>query len=63
MEKLSNFKKEFIGRGHYQLTYTSHKTGKIWEKTSTDTMMIDEVFNAEYPTQKALNQLKKHIKA
>ena len=59
---INNFSFQIIGYGHYAVTYTSPKTGKMWTKTTTDMELIDATKNSCIPTQKALNQLKSFVK-
>ena len=50
------------GYGHYLVTYTS-VLGKSWRTIVSDMSLIDATKNAEAPTRKALNALKKACKA
>jgi hypothetical protein len=61
--QLTNFRFTFAGFGHYKVSYQSPKTGKIWSKTITNMMLIDHTKNAEEPTKKALNDLKRQVKS
>lgn len=63
MEKLSNFKFEFSGYGHYKVTYTSPKTGKQWRTVINNMPLIDATKNADNPLQKDLKHLKTLCKA
>lgn len=58
-----DFKFEFIGYGHYRVTYTSPKTGKQWSKTTTNMPLIDATKNAEEPKRKDLDELKRMCKS
>lgn len=63
-ESLSNFTSVISGYGHRVVTYRSAKTGKEWTKTiqSGSNDLYTNVFDKEYPTQKALSDLKRLIK-
>lgn len=62
-ESLSNFTSSVSGYGHQTVTYRSAKTGKEWSKTiCTSSDVWHSVFEEEYPTQKALIDLKRLIK-
>lgn len=58
-----DFRFEFIGYGHYRVTYTSPKTGKQWSNTITDMPLIDATKNVEEPKRKDLDELKRMCKA
>lgn len=58
----SDFHFEFAGHGHYKVTYTSPKTGKMWRYTTDDMPLIDDTKNAEYPKRKDLESLKDLVK-
>jgi len=60
---LTDFTFNFSGHGHYKVTYQSPTTGKSWSKTITNMMLIDNTKNAEEPTKKALNDLKRQVKS
>jgi hypothetical protein len=60
---INHFSFEFMGYGHYKVTYTSPATGKEWSKTINDMSIIDRTKNADYTTVASLNQLKKLVKA
>jgi hypothetical protein len=60
--KLQDFQFKFAGYGHYQVSYTSPKTGKKWNKTISDMTLIDATKNADNPKVKDLNKLKSIIK-
>ena len=57
----SNFEHAYAGRFGYFIKYTS-KTGKVWVTLTTDPVAIG-VAIAPNPGQKALNDLKRFIKA
>jgi len=61
--KLSDFNFRFEGRGAYQVTYTSPKTGKSWTTRTTDMHLIDATKNADEPKIKDLNKLKNRCKS
>jgi len=61
--KLSDFTFAPSGYGHYRVTYTSPVTGKSWTTVTNDMPLIDATKNADEPTQKKLNQLKRLCKA
>jgi hypothetical protein len=50
------------GHGHYNVIYKSPSTAKAWAKQITDMELIDAVHRVDYPTQKALNDLKRAVK-
>ena len=56
--KLSDFKFEFSGYGHYIVTYTSPVTDKMWTTRTTDMQLIDKTKNADTPKQSDLDLLK-----
>lgn len=58
---LNNFKHGHKGYGQYWLSFTQNN--KQWTIYTTDSQLIDNLFHSEnYPTQKFLNSVKKHIK-
>ena len=59
---ISNFTFNFIGYGHYKVTYTSPVTYKQWATIVNDMSIIDETKNAESPKLKDLNRLKRICK-
>ena len=61
--KLSDFRFQLAGYGHYKITYTSPITGKEWTKTTNDMPLIDATKNADSPTVKNLNYLKMFCKS
>lgn len=60
--RLSNFRFERNGYGHYKVTYISPKTGKTWTRTIDDMSLIDATKNEELPKQKDLFRLKYLVK-
>jgi hypothetical protein len=64
MSKISvyDFRFEFMGRGHYRVTYTSPATGKHWSATVNEMTLIDATKNAEEPKRKDLERLKRVCK-
>lgn len=61
--KLSDFRFELAGYGHYKVTYTSPSTGKTWTATTSEMRLIDATKNEENPKQTDLIKLKKICKA
>lgn len=59
---ISDFNFRISGYGYYKVTYTSPVSGKKWVKTINDMEIIDRTKNANEPTQKDLNMLKRIIK-
>jgi len=55
---ISNFSFSFLGRGSYNVTYTSHATGKSWTTRTTDMPLIDATKNADEAKKVDLNRLK-----
>jgi hypothetical protein len=64
MNKISiyDFRFEFMGRGHYRVTYTSPATGKQWCTVTSHMPLIDATKNAESPMRKHLECLKRLCK-
>lgn len=62
MEQLTNFTKSLQSYGHFNVTYTSPKTGKTWTTLTTDAGLIDSTFGSDNPKQTDLNRLKKLCK-
>ena len=60
--KLSDFDFKKTGYGHYQVTYTSPKTGKTYTATTSNMPIIDLTKNADNPKIKDLNSLKEMCK-
>jgi hypothetical protein len=56
--KLSDFRFQFSGHGHYKVTYTSPVTGKNWTTTTSNMPLIDATKNADEPKKVDLNMLK-----
>lgn len=65
MKKISitDFRFEFIGYGHYKVTYTSPVTGKEWTATTNDMPLIDDTKNSDDPKRKDLELLKRMCKS
>ena len=61
--KITDFQFQFAGYGHYKVTYTSPKTGKKWNKTTSDMPLIDRTKNCDEPTQINLIKLKSLCKS
>ena len=59
---ISDFSFSFAGYGHYKVTYTSPVTGKKWQATTNNMLLIDATKNSESPKIKDLNQLKSMCK-
>lgn len=59
---LSDFRFQFVGYGHYKVTYISPMTGIEWVKTTNDMPLIDATKNAECPKIKDLQALKRLLK-
>ena len=59
---ISNFHFEPAGYGHFKVTFISPTTGKKWTKTIDNMSIIDRTRNADEPTQKDLQTLKKLVK-
>ena len=60
---ICDFEFQFVGYGHYKVTYTSPKTNKSWSKTIDDMTLIDSTKNADEPLVKNLNALKRKVKS
>jgi len=60
---INDFNFQFTGHGHYNVSYTSPVTGKVWTKLSTNMRLIDATKNADDPKQADLNDLKKLCKS
>ena len=60
--KLSDFTFLPSGYGHYEVTYTSPVTFKSWTIITNNMPLIDATKNADEPTQKDLNTLKRLTK-
>ncbi len=59
---ISDFYFEFLGRGAYNVTYTSPVTGKKWTNRTTNMPLIDVTKNADTPKKCDLEQLKRACK-
>lgn len=59
---IHDFKFEFVGYGHYRVTYTSPVTGKQWTTVTNNMPLIDATRNSEEPKKKDLEQLKRVCK-
>ena len=57
-----DFNFQFVGYGHYRVTYTSPATGKQWSTTVNDMSFIDATKNADEPRRKDLETLKRLYK-
>lgn len=55
---IHDFRFEFMGRGHYRVTYTSPATYKEWTMVTSNMPLIDVTKNAEEPKRKDLEILK-----
>lgn len=64
MKKIDKFDFDFrfLGRGAYNVTYTSPNTGKQWSNIITDMEIIDATKKTDYPKIKDLNILKRMVK-
>ena len=60
--KITDFDFQFVGYGHYKVTYTSPVTNKAWKNTITDMTLIDATKNEDQPKKKDLISLKKSLK-
>ncbi len=60
--ELRDFRFEFVGYGHYKVTYTSPVTCKQWSKTINDMTIIDATRNEQFPKRKDLERLKQFVK-
>jgi hypothetical protein len=61
--QISNFSFKFSGYGHYEVTFTSQKTGKKYTTVTNNMPLIDATKNSEAPKVKGLNTLKSICKA
>jgi hypothetical protein len=59
---ISDFNFRIVSYGNYRVTYTSPFTGKVWVKNINNMELIDRTKNADEPTQKVLNILKRIVK-
>lgn len=60
--KITDFRFQFSGHGHYKVTYTSPVTGKSWSKVTDNMPLIDATKNEECPLKKDLIALKRLCK-
>jgi len=60
--QLSDFRFQFVGYGHYTVTYTSPKTGRSWLRTTNDMTLIDATKNTDEPKKKDLHILRRFCK-
>lgn len=60
--ELRHFKFTKTGYGHYEVVYTSPKTGKQWKCTTDDMHLIDHTLGSDNPNQNELNILKRRCK-
>lgn len=60
---IQDFDFKFTGYGHYQVTYTSPRSGKQWSATTTDMQLVDATKNSEAPKKKDLLTLKRLCKS
>lgn len=56
--QISDFRFKFSGYGHYEVTFTSRKTGKQYTTITNNMPLIDATKNSEAPKVKDLNTLK-----
>ena len=59
---MKNFDFKFKGYGHYEVTFTSPKTGKQWTFITSDMQLIDATKNSDNPKKQDLEILKKLCK-
>jgi hypothetical protein len=59
---IQDFDFKFTGYGHYQVTYTSPRSGNKWRVTTTDMELIDATKNSDTPKKKDLLTLKRLCK-
>ena len=59
---IHDFRFEFMGRGHYRVTYTSPVTYKEWSMVTSNMPLIDATKNAEEPKRCDLEHLKRLCK-
>lgn len=60
--KLSDFTFHFSGYGHYKVIYTSPKTGKSWQATTSNMKLIDATKNGDDVKKIDLARLKRVCK-
>ncbi len=56
--QITDFRFKFSGYGHYEVTFTSQKTGKQYTTITNNMPLIDATKNSEVPKIKDLNTLK-----
>lgn len=61
--KITDFKFQSVGHGHYKVVYTSPITRKEWKVTTSNMPLIDATKNADEPKKSDLNELKRACKA
>lgn len=59
---ITDFDFNFLGKGSYEVTFTSRKTGKQYTSRITDMEIIDLTKNEDEPKVKDLNSLKRLCK-
>ena len=59
---ISNFTFEFVGFGHYKVTFYSTLTNKSWSTVTNDMPLIDATKNSDTPKKVDLNRLKNACK-
>ena len=59
---LSKFTFNFVGHGHYKVTYTTER-GDYWKATINDMTLIDDTKNSEEPKKKNINALRDRVKS
>lgn len=57
-----DFTFEFVGHGHYKVTYKSPNTKKEYKALITDMELIDRTKSSDSPKQKYLDTLKRRCK-
>lgn len=61
--QITDFRFKFSGYGHYEVTFTSPKTGKQYTTITNNMPLIDATKNSEAAKVKDLNTLKTLCKA
>jgi hypothetical protein len=59
---ITDFRFDFVGHGHYKVTYTSPVTGKSWSRVITNMELIDSTKNSDEPKTRYLEDLKRTVK-
>jgi hypothetical protein len=59
---LRDFTFSFRGAGHYDVTYQSPVTGRMWKALITDMTIIDATKNSDEPKQVDIDHLKRVVK-